>query len=104
MADTLAKILSGKKKEKFTGADTSTRLKMMGVDVVTLGEPLQPGETSTYQSETEYRHLSFDAKLRLKGALVVGSWPEVGQVQTAILQKQKLKKSQREHFESTGQI
>lgn len=104
MAEILAQRLSGNKKALFTGADTSTRLKMMGVDVVTLGDPLQPGDNITYQGDNEYRHLSFDSKLRLQGALFVGSWSEIGQVQTAILQKQKLKTRQREHFESTGQI
>lgn len=102
MAGVLADRLSGSKKTTFSGADTSTRLKMLGVDVLTLGDPLQPGATTVYESEKIYRHVTTDGKGRLSGALIVGSWAESGQVQTAIQQKRRLKQKKLKEFEATG--
>ncbi|MEM6278393.1 MAG: FAD-dependent oxidoreductase [Verrucomicrobiota bacterium] len=104
MAEVLAKHLAGKSKVKFEGADTSTRLKMLGVDVITVGNPLQPGKTSEYKNEANYRLLSFDPKGRLSGALIVGSWSEAGQVQAAIQQGRKLRPRHIKEFEETGII
>ncbi|MEM7601586.1 MAG: FAD-dependent oxidoreductase [Verrucomicrobiota bacterium] len=104
MAEVLAERLCGSKKASFKGADTSTRLKMLGVDVLTLGNPLQPGATTVYQEEKTYRHITTDGKGRLSGALVVGPWAEAGQVQTAIQQKRRIRPNRLKDFASTGQL
>lgn len=102
MAGILANRLSGSKRDLFSGADTSTRLKMLGVDVLTLGDPLQPGATTVFRSEKTYRHITMDGKGRLTGALIVGAWAESGQVQTAIQQRRKIKSKKLKEFEATG--
>ncbi|MEM9018471.1 MAG: FAD-dependent oxidoreductase, partial [Verrucomicrobiota bacterium] len=104
MAAVLAKQLAGKSKTVFEGADTSTRLKMLGVDVITIGDPLQPGKTTIFRDGKLYRHLSFDGKGRLSGALIVGPWSESGQVQAAIQQGRKLRPRHLKAFEKTGTI
>ncbi|MEM9281158.1 MAG: FAD-dependent oxidoreductase [Verrucomicrobiota bacterium] len=104
MAGVLAERLAGKTKVTFEGADTSTRLKMLGVDVITVGNPLQPGKTAIFKSEEVYRLLSFDPKGRLSGALIIGAWSESGQVQAAIQQGRKLRPRHLREFEETGII
>jgi nitrite reductase (NADH) large subunit len=83
MADVAAANLCHKKKT-FEGADMSTKLKLMGVDVASVGEPLMPEEQSkavaVYDSHRGiYKKLvlSLDGK-KLEGAILVGDASEYG--------------------------
>lgn len=83
MADVAAANLCHEKKT-FAGADMSTKLKLMGVDVASVGEPLMPEEQSkavvVYDSHRGiYKKLvlSLDGK-KLEGAVLVGDASEYG--------------------------
>lgn len=83
MADVAAANLCHQMKA-FAGADMSTKLKLLGVDVASVGEPLLPEEQSkavaVYDSHRGiYKKLvlSKDGEL-LKGAILVGNTSEFG--------------------------
>ena len=102
MADVLARRFAGKKKAAFTGADTSTRLKMLGVDVVTFRDALQPGQSLLFENDGVYRKLNLGSKQRLIGALGIGEWPESGLVQNAVNSGIRISDRMRNRFTSTG--
>ena len=81
MARTAAAVLNGDDSLTFTGADMSTKLKLLGVDVGSIGDAhgRTPGSISLrYRNDLlgEYRKLvlSPDGK-QLLGAVLVASWP-----------------------------
>jgi len=78
----------------FRGADTSTKLKLLGVDVASIGESLvADGETVrsvVYQDHHKgiYKKLSFDvAKNVLRGAILVGDAEDYGKLLQLYLNK-----------------
>ena len=84
MADVLAGHLNGDRK-LFTGADQSARLKLLGVNVTSLGTPIgdvpfatTAKATSEEGPEQTYRKLILH-KRQLVGAIAVGPWEEIGQ-------------------------
>jgi nitrite reductase (NADH) large subunit len=83
MAEVLAGNLMGRDSE-FDGADLSTRLKVLGVDVTVLGDYAQPDATTTWRSGDSYRVLVTKGG-RLAGASGVGPWPEAGEIQDGVL-------------------
>lgn len=80
MAKHLSQRLASKKIKPLEELDTSTRLKMLGVDVTTIGDPLEEGDRHEFQSENQYRLIILDSKGFVKGALAVGEWQENGRV------------------------
>ena len=81
MADALAWNLASRElndRRRFGGADLSTQLKLLGVDVASLGDPFAQGDnvraTSFHDREREvYARIVFDAReRRLLGAVLVG--------------------------------
>ncbi len=109
MADVLADSLTGGNAH-FTGGDQSARLKLLGVDVVTLGVPLGAVPHSTTiestigeNGEDGYRKLILH-KRRVVGALAVGPWAEVDRVQQAIAAGRRIWPWNRSRFELTGQL
>ena len=83
MAETLASVLTGGDKQ-FHGADMSTKLKLMGVDVASFGQvelPLDQGIPLTFEDpfNGKYKKLivSPDGK-RLLGGILVGDASEYG--------------------------
>ncbi|HEY5621590.1 MAG TPA: nitrite reductase large subunit NirB [Pontiella sp.] len=83
MADVAAANLCHQKKT-FDGADMSTKLKLMGVDVASVGEPLLPEEQSkavavfdSHRGIYKKLVLSLDGK-KLEGAVLVGDTSEYG--------------------------
>ena len=89
MADVLADNLAGEEK-RFTGADQSARLKLLGVDVTSLGTPIGDvpyistvKATSQEGEEQTYRKLVLQ-KRQLVGAIAVGPWDEIDRVNQAI--------------------
>lgn len=83
MADVAAANLCHQKKS-FEGADMSTKLKLMGVDVASLGDPLLPEEHSKAVTVLD-SHRGIYKKLvlskdgtQLKGAILIGDASEYG--------------------------
>ncbi|MEL6108125.1 MAG: FAD-dependent oxidoreductase [Planctomycetota bacterium] len=103
MADVLAERLSGQG-SVFEGADESAELKLMGVQVATLGQALGEAAgvtTLTYHDEDGYRKLLLEQG-RIVGASCVGSWPELPQVRQAIAAEKYLWPWQRARFRRIG--
>jgi nitrite reductase (NADH) large subunit len=76
MADVVAARLCGDDNARFTGADTSTKLKLLGVDVASFGDP-QGGDDALgvlYADSLAgvYRRVNVDADGRLLGGVLVG--------------------------------
>ena len=113
MADVLAANLAGSrtgKRKRFDGADQSAKLKLLGVDVTSLGVPIGdiPFATTTSATSEEgpdqtYRKLILH-KRQLVGALAVGPWDEIGRVQQAIAAGRRLWPWNLARFELTGKI
>lgn len=102
MADVLALNLMGKK-AKFTNGDNSSRLKMLGVDVVTLGQFQQAGDVVNYQSKGQFRQVVLK-RGRLIGATAVGDWPEVSEVQAAVNRNKRLWPMHLKRFRQEGRL
>lgn len=85
MADALAKGLIGEP-ESFTGADMSTKLKLLGVDVASFGDPFaEPGKARSIQFKDSVRGvyknivISLDGK-KLLGGMLVGDVSDYAQL------------------------
>ncbi|MFE4976300.1 nitrite reductase large subunit NirB [Kitasatospora sp. NPDC056651] len=77
MAETAARTLAGPSGEGFTGADTSTELKLLGVDVASFGDPhgTADGALDVLYSDSRsgvYRKLVIAADGALLGGVLVG--------------------------------
>jgi nitrite reductase (NADH) large subunit len=84
MAAIAAAELTGKRGERFRGADLSTKLKLMGVDVASIGDAhgATPGAKSWFfldEHRQIYKKLVLNADAtRLLGGILVGSAEEYG--------------------------
>ena len=104
MAKVLADRLRGQD-EWFTSGDRSARLKLLGVDVATFGEPL--GEASgalvlSGKTETGSCRKLLIRDQRIVGALAVGDWPEASRVQAAVTERSRPWGWQLRRFQKTG--
>lgn len=103
MADVLASRLSGQQ-ASFEGADESAELKLMGVQVVTLGRSIgeSPGGIPlTNESDSGYRKLLLE-RGRIVGAACVGEWNELPQIRQAVNKQERLWPWNRQRFTSSG--
>ncbi|WP_182866934.1 FAD-dependent oxidoreductase [Rhodopirellula sp. JC639] len=103
MADVLAQRLAGKQ-VTFNGADESAELKLMGVQVATLGLAIGEspgGNVVTHHDESGYRKLLTE-RGRIVGASCVGPWDELPQIRQAIAKQARLWPWQRKRFLQTG--
>ena len=107
MADALAgHLLEHQDVGTFTGSDFSTRLKLVGVDVCTLGDYLQSGtgyEQLTKVDGEAYRKLIIRDG-RLVGAILVGQTPELSRLHQAILDEETISFWQRNRFRRSGRV
>jgi nitrite reductase (NADH) large subunit len=103
MADVLAERIATRARRAFRGADTSTRLKMLGVDVTTLGDHLEPGQSLVSQGDDYVRTLVLE-RGRPVGAFGVGDWPEAGALQMAIARRQRVSRRMRHRFVEEGRL
>ena len=113
----------------FTGGDQSARLKLLGVDVTTLGAPIgevpyattitsigqfeehidgagdvnEQTDADAVESEQTYRKLILH-KRQVVGALAVGPWEEIDRVQQAIAAGRRIWPWNQARFESTGRL
>ncbi len=102
MAKYLAQRLAGKRQKPLAPLDLSTRLKMLGVDVTTIGDPLQEGRRLEFSTEDCYRTLILGRKGRLVGALAIGNWEENGRVHAAYISQKKISEKQQNYFTEEG--
>lgn len=102
MADYLAESLV-RKPRRFTGSDQSTRLKLTGIEVSTLGDFQADGETLKWRGPSGCRRLVLTNN-RLLGASAIGDWAEAGRVQELIERNARVWRWQRSRFERTGRI
>jgi nitrite reductase (NADH) large subunit len=84
MAETLAAFLTGGGERKFTGSDLSTKLKLMGVDVASFGNPFTDDKTARSIMFEDpftgvYKKLVFNHDgARLLGGILVGDASDYG--------------------------
>lgn len=102
MARHLVARLEGQKIKPFPEPDLSTRLKMLGTDVITIGDPLEEGRRLEFSTEDRYRMLILGPKGELRGGLGVGEWPEGGKVQSLYAEGQLIQKKEQESFLEEG--
>jgi nitrite reductase (NADH) large subunit len=102
MADLLVDNLLGKRR-KFSGSDQSTRLKLAGIEVSTLGEFQGEGESVRWHGKDGYRELVLQNG-RLVGATAVGEWSEASRAQELIERRARVWSRQRRRFLQTGRI
>lgn len=103
MSDVLASRLAGNATQ-FVGADESAELKLMGIQVATLGKTIDEspaGAIISHQSDDGRRELLIE-RGRIVGATCVGPWTELPQVRQAIAKQSRLWPWQRTRFERTG--
>lgn len=111
MAETLAENLvaqaAGEKAtSRFQGASLASRLKLMGVDVSTLGLPIGEaagGSVIVSRGEGYCRSLIVDGS-RIVGAIGVGPWPERERLSGAIADRKRMSSRQLRRFKETGQV
>lgn len=105
MADTLVDRLAGKD-TRFTGADQSAELKLLGIPVVALGQAIgssPDGVILTHEDEHGYREVTVEFG-RVVGAAGVGQWDDIATIRQAVDGKKRLWRKQRERFVKTGRF
>lgn len=105
MADVVVDRLLGNN-ASFQRGDTSTQLKLMGVNVTTIGDFLQVGteyEHVARSGEGRYRKLIL-RKGKIVGAVIVGDDPELPRVREAVNFERRLWIWQRRRFMKTGRV
>lgn len=89
MAEVAARHLAGESHVQFLGADMSTKLKLMGVDVASIGDAhgSGPGAVSyVYTDEIVYKKLTVSAdRKQLLGAILVGDAADYGTLLQSVL-------------------
>jgi len=102
MADHLAARMAGEKVEPMETPDMSTQLKMIGVDVVTVGDPLQDGTLIEFDGGNIYRAITIGRDDEIKGALGIGAWEESARVQSLYLENAKITNKEKDYFVKEG--
>ena len=105
MATVLAQRLAGQS-STFVGGDQSAKLKLLGVDVATIGEPLSeiPHASTLASSHEDYYRKLILSKGKPVALLSVGPWPEMNRVQQAIAAGTRIWPWHRFRFERSGDL
>ena len=93
-------------KERLEGADQSAKLKLMGVDVATYGEPIGQAanvDIVSAPSDDGIRKLLLRDR-RIVGALGVGEWPEGDRIRVAVSELRQPWAWQLRRFRKTGTL
>jgi nitrite reductase (NADH) large subunit len=103
MADLLSFQLLGKP-GRFEGSDQSTRLKLPGIEVCTLGDFQANGdERLNWTGDVGSRSLVLE-RGRLVGATSIGEWPEAARVRELTERRARIWRWQRRRFSQTGRL
>lgn len=105
MAKILAEYLHGNV-ASFTGADQSAKLKLLGIDVSTFGEPIGQAVGAavvTARVQKGTRKLLLRDR-RIVGALGVGEWPEADSVRVAVSEYRQPWSWQLWRFRKSGRL
>ena len=84
MAETLAEILAGGRR-RFRGYTPAVRLRLIGIDVWSLGDQRQAGTRIAWSGDGSYRRVTMNGR-RMAAAAAVGPWEELGFTQDLIRQ------------------
>ena len=82
MAETLAETLAGRR-GRFRGYTPAVRLRLIGIDVWSLGDQGQPGTRVTWSGDGACRQVTMRGR-RMVAASAVGPWAELGFTQDLI--------------------
>ena len=102
MAKHLLDRLQGTKVMPLGELEVSTRLKMLGADVITIGAPLQEGRRLEFVSDRHYRLLLLGPSGEMKGGLGIGPWPEVGKIQSIFAKGGMIREREQRYFQDEG--
>lgn len=100
MARVLAENLHGKAGQ-YQAADYPVRLKLMGAEVVTIGNVREEGEMLTFSSPASLRQVLL-RRGHVRGVCLLGDVTDVGRLQTAVSLRKRLWPWQRRRFLATG--
>ena len=107
LAKNLASMANGQAMEAaFVGASEAAQLKLMGVEVSTLGTPIGLEEDCVLISQTleDFARTLLVQRRKVVGAIGVGSWPEREQIADLISTKKKLSTRQIRSFEKSAEL
>ncbi len=104
MARHLVSRLAGRRCKPFTPPDLSTRLKLLGIEVASIGAPLDRGQAVEFRAPGRYRLLVAGPDRRIRGALGIGPWPESTQVHQWFLEGRRLPRGAWRRFEREGLV
>jgi len=102
MAETLAEILAGRER-KFPGYTPAIRLRLMDVDVWSLGNQDQPGERIRWNERGAYRQITV-WRDRIVAASSVGVWDGLGFAQNFIRKRRRIRQGRLNRFRRTGAL
>jgi nitrite reductase (NADH) large subunit len=107
LADNLAALATGKSlSATFSGASEAAQLKLMGVEVCTLGMPLDQQHDCVllcHEGAASCRTLMLRGR-QVVGAIGVGPWPERDSINQLIVTGRRLSNRQLRRFERTGDV
>ena len=100
MAETLAEILAGGRR-RFQGYTPAVRLRLIGIDVWSLGEQRQAGTRIAWSGDGSYRQVTMRGRV-MAAASAVGPWEEIGFTQDLIRQGWPVPPWQLHRFHESG--
>ncbi len=102
----LANAIGEQTAAKFLGIQKSSRLKLMGVDVSTLGTPIgeAPGARVASYTGENYSRTLLTERRRVVGAIGVGEWPERERLSGLIADRKRISSRQLRRFKETGSL
>lgn len=106
-ADNLAAQAKGEATAaRFAATSRASRLKLMGVDVSTLGTPIGEADAGSLVTAngTGFSRSLIVSKRRIVGALAVGEWPERERLSGIVADGKKLSSRQLRRFKETGSV
>lgn len=107
LAENLAAISAGEPAQAaFTGASEAAQLKLLGVEVATLGIPIgqQDDCVLVSQQTAESARTLMMQRGRVVGAIGVGAWPEREQIADLISQRTRVSSRQIRRFDKTAEL
>jgi len=102
MAEELSKHLKNAF-ARFKEMDLSTRLKLLGVEVISIGQPFQPGKIYIYEEKDLYRRITIHEG-KIIGVIAVGEWFDLPELQKRIDLAESISKSELKTYRKTGNI